>query len=575
MAKSKVQPSKAAASVVKYHGAKVAIRNRSDAPASSRRPGRQLSKTGQDMATASGRAGQAVASANKWREQYNYLRGLMMARAVALLENGLMGDYPELQRVYALAEMSNGTYVGLVERCLAPFAEFDWEIKTVEEKKLPTGTTPAMADAQAVTLRNAYDAIKNLQEAIEHVALADFRGYGHLQKQRADGLADGDVVHLECLPQWKFSRDGMFGDWFWNPQMASTTSPAATLGEDNRIGSATLPREDFIIREVRCPINRVGLQFFIYTKLAEKNYAGFMEIYGIPGGVVTMPPNIPENEVADFEAAAKAVAEGGSGAIPNGASYTANDSPRASDPFLPFLKYWQEQLILAGTSGKLTMLAESGSGTLAGGAHEDTFKIVAAARAKKISEAFQRDFDADVLARNHAGEPVLAYFELCSQDKVDVTALCTNVQTLNNSGIKVDPDWLEEKTGYEFVEADDTETPPPGTGLNLDPNLNPLDQLQNRTLRSAIIKLLNRSGGNDAEQFYQAIAADLQPLRDRLAAIDQIADPEIKKQKLASLHADMDQLTKDITADPESARVLAGINSAGVVAGMKNKPAAK
>ncbi len=422
-------------------------------PTSKLGKGRQLSKSGADLSPSSGVAGQAVASANRWREQYNFLRGLMMARAVALLEAGLMGDYPELQRVFALAEMSNGTYVGLVERCLAPFSEFDWEIKTVEEKKLPPGATKEMADAQAATLRNAYDALDNLQEAIEHLALGDFRGFAHLQKQRAEGLAEGDVVHLECLPTWKFSREGLFGAWYWNPAMQSTTTPVYTLGETNRIGSENLPREDFITREVRVPIDRVGLQFFIYTKLAEKNYAGFMEIYGIPGGVVTMPANVPREQLAAFEAAAKAVAEGGSGAIPNGASYTANDSPRASDPFGPFLRYWQEQLILAGTSGKLTMLAESGSGTLAGGAHEDTFQVVASARAKKISECFQKDFDADVLRRKHVGQPTLAYFELCSQDKVNVSALVTDVAALNNCGIKVDPEWLAEKTGYQFLEA--------------------------------------------------------------------------------------------------------------------------
>lgn len=551
------------------------------------RAARQLSKTGGETGSAPGMAGKAVANANKWREQYNYLRGLMMARAVALLEAGLMGDYPELQRVYALAEASNGTYVGLVERCLAPFAEFDWEIKTVEEKKLPPGATKEMAEKQAATLRTKYDLLDNLQEAIEHFALADFRGYSHVQKQRISGLFDADgnlnpgkeryarladlspdeIFHLECLPQWKFSRDGLFGDWYWNPSMFSTQAAPASLGEANRIGGEMLPRNDFIIREVRVPIDRVGLQFFIYTKLAEKNYAGFMEIYGIPSGVVTMPANIPKDQADEYAAAARLVAEGGSGAIPNGSTYTTNDAPRSQDPFTPFLKYWQEQLILAGTSGKLTMLAESGSGTLAGGAHEDTFKIVAAARAKKISECFQKDFDADVLASAHPGEPVLAYFELCSQDEVDVTALCTNVQTLKNAGITVDQEWLEEKTGYQFEEAEE------------------LDLTAKNAEAAKLEKLANRDDTQPAAdgqqlKFAAAIAADLKPylaaVAERADRIAAITDPVLRAEKTKAMWAELQSLEADILADPASAAMLAQLAAQGFKDGITDKtPIAK
>ena len=94
-------------------------------------------------------------------------------------------------------------------------------------------------------------------------------------------------------------------------------------------------------------------------------------------------------------------------------------------------------------------------------------------------------------------------------------------------------------------------------------------------MKNRVIKILNRAGVSDAEKFYAAIAADLKPLQDRLAAIDKISDPAIKQSKLAALYADLDQLTKDITADPASAQVLEDINAKGVVEGLKNKPAAK
>ena len=58
------------------------------------------------------------------------------------------------------------------------------------------------------------------------------------------------------------------------------------------------------------------------------------------------------------------------------------------------------------------MLAESGSGTLAGNAQQDAFDQIAQSDAAVISEAFQRDFDAPLLEAAFPGWPAEAYFEI-------------------------------------------------------------------------------------------------------------------------------------------------------------------
>lgn len=70
------------------------------------------------------------------------------------------------------------------------------------------------------------------------------------------------------------------------------------------------------------------------------------------------------------------------------------------------------------------------------------------------------------------------------------------------------------------------------------------------------------------EQLAQAVGADLAPIRRRLAAIEQITDPEIRRTRLSALLAEMDSLEADILADPESARVMEGIQGAAVAAGL-------
>jgi len=448
------------------------------APAPKR--GDRLTRSG----TSSGQAGQIVTAANRWRENYNPLRALTMRRAVELLELGQRGDYAYLQWAFRFIERRYPTLSALVTRCEAPLKEFDWQIKI--KATLPKGATPEQAEAQKGSLVAAYERVDNLRAAMVHLHSADFRGYAHLQKHRA---ADGSVCHFEPLNQWCVCRDGLEGNWFWNPDSRSTSQPLTFLGKEFAIGGENLPIEDFVVRECARPIDEIGLIGLIRSNLAEKDWDGFLEIYGIPGGVVTMPSNVPSGKETEYEAAAKLIAEGGSGALPNGSDYKPNDAPRGVDPFTPRLKHLDEQLVMAGTGGRLTMLAESGSGTLAGGAHESTFNEIANGRAREISELMQAQFDVEVLEREHPGEPALVYFLFGDEEEEASTELCKNVLTLSQAGKKVETAWLSEKLGYPIEEAEEPEAADPEQTSPDDPDAVPIMN------RRAVWLILN-DGGN-------------------------------------------------------------------------------
>ena len=65
------------------------------------------------------------------------------------------------------------------------------------------------------------------------------------------------------------------------------------------------------------------------------------------------------------------------------------------------------------------MLAESGSGTLAGSAHQQAFDQVAKGDAVLVSEALQRDFDKQLLDAAFPGWPVEAGFALMTPSEVE------------------------------------------------------------------------------------------------------------------------------------------------------------
>lgn len=389
---------------------------------------------------------QRMRQANRWRDSYNPARGLTIARAVSLLESYSRGDFTDLMWTYAAPstgiEVLDADYSALITRRLAAIRRMSWEVKLVE--KSATGFNPAIAEAQAARLREVYEGIDNLTEAIEHLALATFRGFSLAEKWCN---ADGDIYHLELVDHWNIVRDGMRGGWKYNPDARSATFDALPVDP--------LPPEHFIIREATRPIGPMALLKFIRGNLGEKDWDGFLEIYGIPGGVVIMPPDVQPDREPEFEQAAKAVAEGGSGALPHGSDYKANAEPRGNNPFKERLDHLTEKLILAGTGGKLTMLAApTGIGKGASEEQADVFTDIAAAEAVEISELFQRQLDAGILAAAFPDQPVLAYFELCHQQKTDSSSVVEDVSKLSAAGYTVDIAQVEEKTGYRLsVEA--------------------------------------------------------------------------------------------------------------------------
>src|SRR6201999_1177488 len=117
-----------------------------------------------------------------------------------------------------------------------------------------------------------------------------------LQKHRyQDGVNDGAVEELYWIEPWCWARDGFYGDFYYNENSqfgVGLGSCQATLGEANRIGSDELPREDFVIREAESPLYEIALIAFASWLMGRKNYAAFMEMFGLPNAVVIMPPNI-------------------------------------------------------------------------------------------------------------------------------------------------------------------------------------------------------------------------------------------------------------------------------------------
>lgn len=519
-----------------------------------------------------------IGNANRWREGYNPLRGLTVSTAVVLVESWDRGEFTELMWLYRWIERSDATLSAVLNRREAALTKLDWEIKTIDADDLPPGVTEADVEAQQEFLRAAYERIDNLREAFAHLALADFRGFSFVEKQAINGPL---IDHLECVDHWNLLRSGLRGEWYYNAsgmqRSVQSLAPTDKLELRNFVQLTSERHVDF-----------VALFAVLRKALGQKDWAAFVEGYGLNPTIIIGPPGVAQEKAADFQAGAESVAEHSSGYLPNGSDVKYANSEKGQQPFAEYIRAQDADIVLAGTSGKLTMLAESGSGTLAGGAHQDTFDELAKGHAQRISEAFQRDFDRPLLAVEFPGKPVLAYFELCANEETNVGEVVKDVAALGAAGYLVKPEQIEEKTGYEvevkpavpqmgFPQrgAGSTERGAEATGNGTDPtrasDSAPPDDSPLETRNS---ELQNRAS-DPVATLQAALKGDLASLARRVRSIASIQDEDIRRVKLIQFRKELPALLQDLNADPAAAAPMAALIERSLAAGASQAETAK
>lgn len=381
-----------------------------------------------------------VASSNVYRDTNNPLRGLTMPVAVNWLEQAQRGIYADLQWSYEVGiEPGNADLLCIRERSEAALRDCEWTIKQIDSNTAKFDQK--LADDQEAFLRELWEGVTNLSDAIGFLDSYRFRGFAHVAPWARE--SDPNLIEkLQPLDQWNIVRNGYRGAWHYNAKALQV--PAASLPADSLMDPS-----EYCVIETSRPVNRIALVGHVRASIAEKDWDSYVEIYGIPGVFVVMPDNVPDDKVSEFLDLAEKAAEQGSGALPSGSSITTTQEARSSQPFQPRLEWIQKQVVLAGTGGLLTMLAESGSGTLAGSVHADAFRQIGRGVARRISEAFQKQIERPRLEKLFPGRPVLAYFDMQPPEYRDTMKAVANVVALAGAGYRMEAEEVSELTGLE------------------------------------------------------------------------------------------------------------------------------
>lgn len=500
-----------------------------------------------------------VQQANLYRDSLNPLRMLTMPRAVSMMEQAQRGIFPDLMWTYGADTGIEGTDADLMvilERSLAAVCDSEWQVEQIDSDT--QGFDQVLADDQEAFLREHYEGCENLREAWEHLALARFRGFAHVNPQFGPS---GTLCRLEPLDQWNFCRAGSRGAWYWNPK--ATQVEATSLGADN-----LLTARDYVMMEWKRPVNRIGIIKYVRQSVSEKDWDYYIECYGIPGTFVIMPQQIPAGQEEKYLQAAEDASKAGSGALPAGSSVTVpGEGTRATQPFQPRLEWLQKQLVLAGTGGLLTVLTESGSGTLAGSVHEQAFRQIGRALANRISEAFQQQFDKPKLQEQFPGRPVQAYFEIKARQQKITAEIVKDFVALAGA-FELDPEEVTRETGYTVLSQRAAPAASGGGYGNLLARAS-CRQSGSQSSQDPMLALQDAAVG----LYVQAVEADCKPLADGLRAALAAPDFATLQARLSDLRQQLPTLAKEMLAKPASAAVLSQAMSAALFNGMAEQAA--
>lgn len=475
-----------------------------------------------------------------WRNQYNPLRSLTLTKAILLFEDAERGRYADLQWLYKFVEKRDATLRAVKRRVIASVKKLDYEIK-ISEQAEKLGMLP-LAMQQQAALKDLFENIENIKEAMEFCVLASFRGYSHLEKCYFNDMPDEGILRLETVPQWHWVRRWPNSQWLYNKNADQTNN------------GIPIPLQKFVIREVEDPIDEIGLIAFIRKNMSQKDWDAFVETYGIPPLFIEMPEGAPEQLRTEYQTVAEQIIGDGRGVLPFGATIqTVKDGERGTNPFSEHLRYQDEQIVMAATSGKLTVLNDpTGLGSGQSKVHQETFDEIAKAEADSIGEVFQDQIAKPLLNQKFPGQQHLAYFEIVSADEVDVKALIETVSSLEAAGIQIDIAQLNEKTGLNLTRTARPMVPGMGQPFAAPPNL---PQFANRTA----IKFREHDDQLKAKLLDSAAkvqSGELSGLRNRISRIMLIDDIELRNRKLKELKADLPNILSNLNRDPSLAELL-------------------
>ena len=380
----------------------------------------------------------------------NPLSGLNPAKVRRLYELYREGKYADVQLAWDALEEYDDMLGTVLERRQSALGEMEWDVLIDARAVGEDAALQARAEAQQDYITRRLREVENLSDAIKWLGLANFRRYSALEV-----LPAGSGERWLPIHHWLLCRPALEGAWCYNE-----------LAETSCTRTEPIDMSAVILREVARPIDLVAMFLISAKEAAIDGWDSFLEVFGNPALFFKMPPGTSDAQRDEFAAIIKEISSDGSGVYPDGGEiHTVETSAANADAFSRRAEWCDKALVRRATGGLLTVLAESGSGTLAGSAHMEAFRQIAANDAISIAECINRQYVRRRIAAEFPGEPVLVYFTLTQPVINDRAATVNMLCQLAGQRWRATDEAVSEEVGVE-VHTEEAAPQPPMMNTN-------------------------------------------------------------------------------------------------------------
>ena len=369
----------------------------------------------------------------QWYEYWDPLQGADLSTLVEARNEARRGAFARQMLIWDEIIYSDGLLGMLYSRMVESVAMQGWKIDAADDSP--------EAQRQKNALEEFYHSVNGLQQSFGQLASAMFYGYAHLQY-----IEDSWGRRFEFIPQRYWVRPGELNQWQFNPQ--------CYIGVDT---GESVEDETLVVMEHRYPILFPAARASFERNHAKITWDNHMDRYGSAPLIINAPKDASPAVMDALERAGEQLKSGATIVLPpESPAAPLNASNINENYFLSRINMADKDQVRFVMAGTLTVLNESGSGTLAGSAHTDSWNAVVSAVCSKVAEAFNTAISPLILGD---GEP-LARLHITFDTVQTPLQKAEEIAALADGGVRPEKTEIEEKIGMSI---EDSREPVPAT----------------------------------------------------------------------------------------------------------------
>ncbi len=341
--------------------------------------------------------------------------------------------------------------------------------------------------------------------------------------------------------------------WFMTPQLQRNTLRLRD-GSANGVEMQQFGWIKHIARAKTGYLSRIGLVRtlvwpFLFKNYSLRDFAEFLEIYGLPLRLGKYPEGATNNEKQTLLRAVMSIGHNAGGIIPRGMEVEFQNAADGSDAtFMAMIEWAEKSMSKAILGGTLTSQADGATSTNAlGNVHNDVRKEVRDADLKRLAATLTRDLVYPLYALNCKSfndARRIPRFEFDVAESEDLNAFADGLNKLVDIGFRIPKQWAHDKLQVPIA-ADDEEV------LAKNPQ-NTTAYLNAKADKKIAVLSVQRDPDDlleelepTAEAYQEIIDPMLKPIVDALEK----GGYEFAQERIATLYADMDdnELEKMLT----------------------------